>query len=311
MINTSTGCRCNGTDKSHGFVLSFVVAVFGGAAVVVTHKYLTDTPRTGEKLTNSQLKVWISVLSVAVGYGAGLFVYFSSRLWNIRHLFEPEHRPLWTKLGWRSVGALAIIVALLIWTARFSIESSTDLELDFAPRIAAIRTALFILSLPAMITFFVIRAVARGQLNWKESPGCELRLLLALRREHRRLLGALGVLLTLIVIATGLRRRSFLSLKPKADITVESVLLYGTGFLILLGLLHLVANTALDARSEDALSKFAPLPSPDSPNFVDELKRYRELGGLIGVGGGWRSFESVALIAAPLLTALIGLVTHS
>jgi hypothetical protein len=311
MNKTVTGCRCNGTEESHGFVLSFVVAVLGGGAVVVSHKYLADTPRTDENLTNSQLRVWISVLSATVGYGTGLFVYFSSRLWDIRRLFEPEHRPLWTQLGWRSGGGLAITVALLTWSSQFSVKSSTDLERDFASRIAVIRTALFILSLPAMIAFFVIRAVARGQFNWKESPSCELRLLLALRREHRRLLGALGVLLTLIVITTGLRRRSFLSLIKDADITVESVLLYGTVFLILLGLLHLVANTALDARSEDHLSKFAPLPNPDSPNFVDELKRYRELGGLIGVGGGWRSFESVALIAAPLLTALIGLVTHS
>ena len=48
---------------------------------------------------------------------------------------------------------------------------------------------------------------------------------------------------------------------------------------------------------------------PADPELSDRLGRGTEPGGLVGVGGTWRSFETTVVIAAPLLTALIGIAT--
>jgi hypothetical protein len=41
----------------------------------------------------------------------------------------------------------------------------------------------------------------------------------------------------------------------------------------------------------------------------DKLRRRNDLTALVGVGGSWRSFETTTLIAAPLISALIGSAT--
>jgi hypothetical protein len=204
-----------------------------------------------------------------------------------------------------------VVIALLVWSTAFASQGSTEIENDFAPRVAVLRNVLLGFSLPAMFCFFVIRAVAVDDSHWQECAKCQLKLLRSLRRELLGLLRALGILLTLIVIATGLRRRTFLALSPEADIPQESVLLYGAVFLVLLGLLHLIANSALDTRSQAMLEIYAPLPSPDGAEFTDQLQRHHALAELTGVSKGWQSFESSAIIGAPLLTALLAIATGS
>ena len=298
--------------STRGLVLPMAVSILSVCGLLLAHKYLGDTPRNDQNLkSHAQLDGWMAVLSVVVAYGAGLGAYFWRRLSQIARLYDADQRPWWARFGWASVTSGVSVVAVLVSTTLLADRGSTQLEHDFAPRIAVLRTVVVLLSLPAQISFFVIRAVATDDSTWTGTPLNQLQLLLMLRRELRRLLGVLGVLLTLIVVATGLRRQAFMSLDKTVKITPESVLLYGMVFLIWLGLLYIVANTALDDRSEDLLQSYAPLPSPDGSAFVDELERYRALGALIGVGAGWRTFEAGVLIAAPLLTGLIGLLTHS
>ena len=68
---------------------------------------------------------------------------------------------------------------------------------------------------------------------------------------------------------------------------------------------------ALDARAALLVDEFAPLPDPAAGAITEQIGRRNDLGGLVGLGGSWRTFESVVVVAAPLLTALIGSATSA
>jgi len=77
-------------------------------------------------------------------------------------------------------------------------------------------------------------------------------------------------------------------------------------FAAMLGLFFLGANNAVDTRARQLLDEFAPLPDPADPTISERIARRNDLAGLIGLGDSWRTFENLVVVAAPLLTALIG-----
>jgi hypothetical protein len=79
----------------------------------------------------------------------------------------------------------------------------------------------------------------------------------------------------------------------------------------LLGLFYGAAAAAMDGRVQRLLEEFTPLPDPADPALSDHLRQRNDLAALIGGGGSWRSFETTVVIAAPLLTALIGSATDA
>ena len=87
------------------------------------------------------------------------------------------------------------------------------------------------------------------------------------------------------------------------------MLLYGLLFAVILGAFYLAASSAIDNRADSMLESFSPLPDPGDEKFSEKLRRRNDLAGLIGGGGSWRTFETTVVIAAPLLTALIGTAT--
>ena len=162
---------------------------------------------------------------------------------------------------------------------------------------------------PGLLGFMALRAIAKNDGCWQESSACRLRLVLRLRTELQRLLAVFGAFLTLIVVATGMRRRALLALNSDLHIPPEEVLLYGLVFAAMLGLFYITASSAIDVRAGRLLDEFAPLPDPLDPQFSDHIGRRNDLAGLTGVGGSWRTFGSTVVVAAPLLTALIGIAT--
>jgi hypothetical protein len=115
----------------------------------------------------------------------------------------------------------------------------------------------------------------------------------------------------LLVITTGMRRRALLAFDPELPVPPEQVLLYGLLFAALLGTFYGLATTAIDARARRMLDEFAPLPGPTDPTLSEQLQRRSDIATLVGSGGSWRSFETTVVIAAPLLTALIGIATSA
>ena len=75
---------------------------------------------------------------------------------------------------------------------------------------------------------------------------------------------------------------------------------------VLLGLFYVAASSALDGRAQRFIDEFASLPDPADEAISERVRKRKDLAELVGSGGSWRSFETVVVIAAPLLTALIG-----
>jgi hypothetical protein len=57
------------------------------------------------------------------------------------------------------------------------------------------------------------------------------------------------------------------------------------------------------------IDEFTPLPDPADPDLSDHLRKRNDLASMTGGGGSWRTFETTVVIAAPLLSALIGAAT--
>ena len=148
-------------------------------------------------------------------------------------------------------------------------------------------------------------------MNWVAPQRCGMLLVIRLRADLRRLLALLGAALTLLVIATGMRRRALLAYDPTLPIPKEQVLIYGLIFAALLGMLFLVATGAMDARAASIVDTLEPFPDPDDDTFTTRIRRRSEFASAMGSASSFASFESAVVIAAPLLSALIQVSTGS
>src|SRR5262245_20271252 len=188
-------------------------------------------------------------------------------------------------------------------------EKTIDRDLAYQTRPIILLAALCVS--PGLGGFLALRSIASNDTNWGEADHCRVRLVMPLPAQLRLLLATFGAFLTLLVIATGLRRRALLAIDPKLQVPPEQVLLYGLLFAVLLGAFYGLATTAIDARARRMLDEFAPLPGPTDPTLSAQLQRRSDITMLVGSGGSWRSFETTVVIAAPLLTALIGIATSA
>lgn len=250
--------------------------------------------------------LFTALLGAVVGVAAASGLYFGCALVGLVRLARGVS--VATVLTWVAIVLVvggSVIGALFLGAA--GAPDSIDRTLAIRTRPITVVTGLC--AMPGLLGFLAVRSIARDDTCWYESGACRLRLLLRLRAEIRRLLAVLGALLTLIVVATGMRRRALLSLDPGLHIPAEEVLLYGLVFAVLLGVFFLSASSAVDRRAGDLVDEFAPLPDPADAEISERIGRRDDLAGLVGLGGSWRTFESVVVVAAPLLTALIGSAT--
>jgi len=252
--------------------------------------------------------LFTGLLGAVVGVAAAAGLYFGCALVGLMRLARGISAL--TVLSWIAVVLVvggSVLGALFLAAA--TAPASVDRTLAIQTRPITLVTALCVL--PGLLGFMAVRSLARDDACWAESGACRLRLLIRLRAEVRRLLVVLGALLTLIVVTTGMRRRALLALDTRLHVPAEEVLLYGLIFAVLLGVFFLAASSALDTRAALLVDEFAPLPDPAAAAISEQIGRRNDLGGLVGLGGSWRTFESVVVVAAPLLTALIGSATSA
>jgi hypothetical protein len=94
------------------------------------------------------------------------------------------------------------------------------------------------------------------------------------------------------------------------DFPAEAVLLYGLVFAVVLGVFYLVAAGGIDQRGTAIVDDYAPMPDPGDEALADRLKRRADLATLTGTAGAsWQTFQTTVVIAAPLVTGLIGAAT--
>jgi hypothetical protein len=247
--------------------------------------------------------MWAGLFGALVGFALVSCLYavvWLSGLLALGDQVRPGNVAAW--LG--TVLLVLSTVFALLFAGGSNAAESVDKSLAIQSRPLIVVAAL--LQVPGLAAFLALRFIATEEGHWGESGPCRLRLVLRLRTELRRLLAMFGAFLTLLVITTGLRRRALVELDPGLALPAEQVLLYGLVFAALLGLFYVVAAGAIDRRAEGLLDEFAPLPDPADAALSDVLRRRTDLSSLTGSGGSMRTFETTVVIAAPLLTALIG-----
>lgn len=284
---------------------AFIVFVLGFWAAGL---YLSAVPAAEEFDGVEQFDLWRGLFAALMGSASASCVYFLVWLTGLVVLCDKIRT--WTALSWVAL-VLSILATVFIslFVGTDSADASVDRSLATQSRPITVLAALT--QVPGLVAFLALRFVATEEANWQESGTCRLRLVIRLRAELRRLLATLGAFLTLLVIVAGMRRRALLVLDPGLDIPAEVVLLYGLVFAVILGLFYAVAAGAIDRRAERLLDEFTPLPDPADPALTETLRTRNDLATLIGGGGSWRTFQTSVVIAAPLLTALIGSATGS
>jgi hypothetical protein len=305
-LRKSSGCRAGRSTPVQGngvlFVMIFAAFIVG---YFLTELFIKTRGVAKEfKTVPEEFGLWTAVLGMVGGIALVSLVYCTAAVIGVRRLF--------VKLSWQTMSAtlagavaplVAILVALIMASA--DVPESVDTRLAEATRPLVFCGAAC--AVPGLMGLLLLRAIAHNNDEWPETPLCNVALILRLRADSRRLLGMLGALLTMLVIATGLRRRAVLALAPKTHLPSVGVVLYGFIFAALLGLFYAAANGAVDARASALVEDCAGLPAPDATNLVEVIERRNALNSLVGLGEGtWRTFQNVVVIAAPLLTALIG-----
>jgi len=255
------------------------------------------------KVVPVEFHLWVALLGAVLGSAAAAGVYFCCSLVGVVRL--AGRFSLTTIVG--SISSVLVVggtVLAALFIESSNAQPSVDRSLALETRPIILVASLCIT--PGLFAFMGLRLIGRSDKCWGESGNCRLRLLVRVRMEIRRLLSLLGALLTLLVITTGMRRRALLAFDEHLPIPPETVLLYGLVFAAMLGLFFLGANNAVDTRARQLLDEFAPLPDPADPTISERIARRNDLAGLIGLGDSWRTFENLVVVAAPLLTALIG-----
>jgi uncharacterized membrane protein YidH (DUF202 family) len=276
------------------------VAGFWAAVAYVRHASpgrLEQEPRFG---------LFVVLLGALAGFALAAVVLFADRLVELLRLAAVvPRRAVW---AWAAV-ALVVVATVLVSLFVLNRDGGGSLDAQLTRTTRPITVLAAICLLPGLATFLALRWLGLTEANWAGPGADRIRLLLRLRAEHRRLLGSFGAFLTLLVVAAGLRRRALLAVEPRLPLPPEAVLVYGLVFAVLLGLFHLAAASALDHRAALLLEEYVPVPDPADEEVADRLSRRTELGALMGVGGAWQSFQTTVVIAAPLLTGLVGVAT--
>jgi hypothetical protein len=252
------------------------------------------------------LRLWAELIGILSGFGLAAGVIMTLWSWQLLKTFQPRV-PRMSAFRW----ALATVLVLLMvgWLDTLlpaALVGGKPVHL-FHGQIVAINVAGGVIAIPGLVGFLAARSLARNDSQWDEEPRCQILMVVRLRRHLRRLLGAFGLLLTLLVVTTAARRQFVLTVHPYAIFSPEYILLYGLLFAAVLALFHVSATTALHGRCERLLAEYAPVPDPAAEDISTLLARRRDLAGFLGMGGSWqKSFQDGVIIFAPLFTALIG-----
>lgn len=304
VLTKPPGCRAErSTPAQHNGVLLLTFAAFI-IGYVATDRFI-GTRRVAKEFdpVSAEFSLWTAVLGMVGGFGLAMLVYCGAALLGVCRLFEELRRRTVVAALLATLVALGTVFIGLL-AASANAPDSVEKRLTEANRPVVICVGLCVV--PGLMGLLLLRTLARQQREWSDSGLCQLALVRRLRSEMRRFLGTLGAFLTLLVIATGLRRQAILALAPETHLPAVSVVLYGFIFAVLLGGFYAVASAAVDARAAALVESYAALPAPDAVDLVEAVGRRTALNSLVGLGEGtWRTFQSGVVIAAPLFTALL------
>lgn len=253
----------------------------------------------------ARFDVWVGVIGAVGGLALASALWFGVALARIRHLFVGVRKR--TVVGW--IAAVLAVGGAIIGSLFAAGKQTATIDSQLAHGTRPLTVVIALCLAPGLVVFLALRSLALAEPNWDECERCQVRLVLRCRAELGRVLALLGIFLTVLVIATGLRRRAVLAAEPAVDLPAEGVLLYGLIFAAQLGLFYALATSAIDRRAAKLLDELVPIPDPRAEDVQAVLGRRSAIATLLGQNGSWASFQSAVIIAAPLVTALISTAT--
>ena len=258
------------------------------AGYVGVHGYVRAMPVADEFASvRAEFELWTVLMGLVGGFALASAAYFGAWLARARRLSA--------RVDARAIGLGAVVVLVVLGTLLLVLFSGSgalspiDAALARQTRPVTILAGLCLT--PGLVGFLMLRAIAVSDADWTGPDGANLRQVIRLREELRRLLGVLGAFLTLLVITAGVRRKALLAYDARLHLPPEAVLLYGATFAVLLGAFFVAASTAVDARAAWLLDDFAPLPDPRDPQSSDAIRRRSDLAGLLGLDASWRTIH--------------------
>lgn len=288
---------------------------------------------------------WVVMLAALVGAGIGVAVLLFDWWWSwgpaARDLIHSSSFVLWASLicaqtmlwtlasfpvfatlrrhkkGWKGqrvdivVSALilvGIVVAIVVVGNR--LHRIPEVFPRSHPKVWTLTGIALLLALAASISIWLIR----GRLaELRAGAGKnELSLYIEFRGDLERLLGILGAVVGLAVLATAALRQVVLeyaaSGHPNADFPADYPILYGLILSLVLALIYLPTYLALLDAGSDLRRRAAPLPEPDDPGFEAAVAKRQTLTDLLGLDvSASTSFRAGVAILSPLLGALVSL----
>lgn len=264
-----------------------------------------------EKSASADVDVWLILLGSIGATALAIGLLSISWLFDLARdsdTLEPRTISIW------SIATGCAVAALIVTVIYVSGEAETGaLNGSVASATRALTVGVALCSVPGLLYFVALRTVARDD-DWLSGGATPVERLFLLRRLLFRQTSLFGALLTLIVIATGLRRRMLLKIdaaRPEVEqemleIPIEQVLLYGLAFAAFLGLFYFLASSALTTVSRSLVDNYAPIPDPGENEVAAKLALRTQVDAFISPNGSRQTFEASVLILSPLVTALIG-----
>jgi hypothetical protein len=177
-------------------------------------------------------------------------------------------------------------------------------------KVRALTGVALLLSLTAAVSIWLIRGRLGELRDGAEKKQIEL--YIEFRSDLERLLGILGAIVGLAVLATAALRQVVLEYAahghPNADFPADYPILYGLILSLVLALVYLPTYMALLDAGADLRSRGAPLAEPNEPEFEAAVEKRQTLTGLLGLDvSASTSFRAGVAILSPLFAALVSL----
>ncbi len=309
------------------------------------------TPTAAADASQSSSRVWSSpptyvvMLAAVLGAGVGAAMLFADwRSWPVeaQALAHSSQFILWASLicaqttlwtlasvpvvatlrrhrkGWKNHGAEIVISSLLLVCIVIGITVVSILQLGIPrdiiphsyPKVWSLTVVALLLGLLASISIWLIR----GRLaELRTGSGKkEVELYIEFRGDLERLLGILGAVVGLAVLAAAALRRVVLEYAamnhPNVNFPGEYPLLYGLLLSVVLALIYLPTYLALLEAGSDLRNRAAPLLEPADQGFEAAVAKRRTLTDLLGLEvSASTSLRAGVAILSPLIGALVSL----
>lgn len=298
---------------------SLAAIAFAAAAAVATLLALESVLRSEDFGSLRVFDLWALIMSVQVA----LWVVFASLL--MRHLslmirgvgIRLPGDGVRTSLTRRVAGF--VLTVWIVVGVSLAVTSSLDLLLGASE---PVRKAVLVstvvgglAALPALATASLIREFASSDALWP--PGtygaADFAFIQFLRSEFRTVVGMLGVVVALIVLATGALSNALdagdaLSGTPiEGNMRTTLVLLSGALYSGLLIAGYIYGRAAINRRASEMLDAWAPLPATSDATTLETGLEWRQsLGGHLGLETTLREgLATTAIVALPLLSAFM------